>query len=97
MKVSWRDEMKCQVSTSFSTIDLTDSCDIPETPQSSYGSPLDLPETPIRKTVFLVRHGEALHNIAEKSALQEACEQRLPQRGCEERSLGDREEICVDR
>lgn len=71
MKVSWRDEMKCQVSTSFSTIDLTDSCDIPETPQSSYGSLLDLPETPIRKTVFLVRHGEALHNIAEKSALQE--------------------------
>lgn len=35
----------------FLTIDLTDSCDIPETPQSSYGSLLDLPETPIRKTV----------------------------------------------
>lgn len=35
----------------FSTIDWTDSCDIPETPQSSYGSLLDLPETPIRKTV----------------------------------------------
>jgi len=72
MKVTWCDEMKCQVSTSFSTLDLDDCCDSPETPNSLYESLLDLPETPIRKTVFLVRHGEALHNVAEKSALQEA-------------------------
>ena len=34
----------------FSTLDLDDCCDSPETPNSLYESLLDLPETPIRKT-----------------------------------------------
>eukprot|EP00913_Durusdinium_trenchii_P012618 g11849.t1 len=69
MKVTWRDQ-KCQVSTSFSTIEL----EVPETPPSCGSFLPGLPDTPVRKTVFLVRHGEALHNIAEKLALKEAQE-----------------------
>mmetsp|Transcript_2586 Transcript_2586/g.6219 ORF Transcript_2586/g.6219 Transcript_2586/m.6219 type:complete len:300 (-) Transcript_2586:56-955(-) len=66
------DEKSRRLSFSISSTCDDSPFDVPEVPDSPWTfSPGGLSQ-PLLKTVFLVRHGEALHNVAEKSALQEA-------------------------
>mmetsp|Transcript_83752 Transcript_83752/g.200939 ORF Transcript_83752/g.200939 Transcript_83752/m.200939 type:complete len:295 (+) Transcript_83752:52-936(+) len=64
------DEKPCRLSFSISSTYDDSPFGLPESPWTS--TPGSLANEPLSKTVFLVRHGEALHNVAEKSALQQA-------------------------